>query len=305
LGWKEFKRGKGKKSDVKEFTKNFRSNIFNLHNELKDKTYEHSDYFSFFVKDPKLRHINKACVKDRVLHHAVFRVLYPIFDKLFIFDSYSCRIGKGTHRAVNRLNDFAHKVSRNNTKTCFILKLDVRRFFDSINQEILLDLIKTKIKDENALWLVEKVIRSFPKGLPLGNITSQLFANIYLNELDKFVKHKLKIKYYIRYCDDFLILSGDKPYLDDLIQEIDNFLGNSLKLSLHPDKIMIKKYNQGIDFLGYVSFPYHKILRVKTRKRIFKNIKRKNLQSYLGVLKHCNSHKLKGKIFYLLLKSKI
>ena len=305
MGWKEFKRGKGKKSDVKEFTKNFRSNIFNLHNELKDKTYEHSDYFSFFVKDPKLRHINKACVKDRVLHHAVFRVLYPIFDKLFIFDSYSCRIGKGTHRAVNRLNDFAHKVSRNNTKTCFILKLDVRRFFDSINQEILLDLIKTKIKDENALWLVEKVIRSFPKGLPLGNITSQLFANIYLNELDKFVKHKLKIKYYIRYCDDFLILSGDKPYLDDLIQEIDNFLGNSLKLSLHPDKIMIKKYNQGIDFLGYVSFPYHKILRVKTRKRIFKNIKRKNLQSYLGVLKHCNSHKLKGKIFYLLLKSKI
>jgi len=203
LAWKEFKRGKTNKIDVKEFEKNLKNNILELRAELQDKTYHHSNYFSFYVKDPKLRHIHKACVKDRVLHHAIFRILYPIFDKSFIFDSYSCRNNKGTHRAVNKLNDFARKVSRNNTKTCFILKLDVRKFFDSINQDILINLIKRKIEDKNAVWLIEKIVRSFPKGLPLGNITSQLFANVYLNELDQFVKHKLKVKYYIRYCDDF------------------------------------------------------------------------------------------------------
>lgn len=121
-----------------------------------------------------------------------FRVLYPIFDKTFIFDSYSCRIGKGTHRAVNRLNDFARKVGRNNTKTCYILKCDIRKFFNSANQDILTNLIIRKIKDNDAIWLINKIIKSFPKGLPLGNITSQLFANVYLNELDKFIKHKLK-----------------------------------------------------------------------------------------------------------------
>lgn len=296
LAWKEFRKGKGKKVDVRKFENNLNNNILNLHKELINRVYGHSDYFSFYVKDPKLRHIHKACVKDRVLHHAVFRILYPIFDRRFLFDSYSCRLGKGTHRAVNRLNDFARKVSKNNTKTCFILKLDIKKFFDSINQDILLNLIKHKINDENAIWLIEKIIKSFPRGLPLGNITSQLFANIYLNELDKFTKHNLKIKYYIRYCDDFLILSDDRLYLDDLTQKIDNFLNNNLKLSLHPGKIMIKKYNQGIDFLGYVSFPNHRILRVKTKKRMFKKIKPKNLQSYLGILKHCNGYKIKNKI---------
>ncbi len=209
MAWREFKKGKTKKIDVIEFQKNLKDNIYNLHNELKNKIYEHSAYFSFYVKDPKLRHIHKASVKDRVLHHAIFRVLYPIFDRIFIFDSYSCRNNKGTHRAINRLNDFVRKVDKNNTKTCYILKCDIRRYFDSINQDILLSLIKQKIADENAIWLIEIVIKSFSKGLPLGSITSQLLANIYLNELDKFIKHKLKVKYYIRYCDDFVILSGD------------------------------------------------------------------------------------------------
>lgn len=278
--------------------------------QLQNRTYEHSDYFSFYVKDPKLRHIHKACVKDRVLHHAIFRILYPIFDKSFIFDSYSCRIGKGTHKAVNRLNDFARKVSKNNTKTCYVLKLDVKKFFYSINQDILINLIKRKIKDENVIWLVEKIIKSFPKGLPLGNITSQLFANVYLNELDQFIKHKLKIKYYIRYCDDFVILSRDKIYLENLVHKINEFLKNNLKLSLHPDKISIGGYYKGIDFLGYVSFPYFKILRVKTKKRIVKRIKKlidigsrtnfeQTIQSYLGILKHCNSYKIKDDLFYL------
>jgi len=280
----------------------------NLHNELKNDIYNHSDYFSFYVKDPKLRHIHKACVKDRVLHHAVFRILYLIFDKTFIFDSYFCRISKGTHRAVNRLNDFAKKAGRNNSKTCFVLKLDIKKFFNSIDQNILINLIKKKINNDSTIWLLKKIIKSFPTGLPLGNITSQLFANIYLNELDKFIKHKLKIKYYIRYCDDFIILSHDKLFLQNLIPVIDIFLENNLKLSLHPNKIIIGKYHKGIDFLGYVSSPFYRTLRTKTKKRIFRNLSHKRIflqkgiiakenlyqtiQAYLGVLKHCNSYKI-------------
>jgi retron-type reverse transcriptase len=300
LAWEEFKKGKTKKKDVIEFEQDYKNHIFRLYKELKNKTYQHSAYYSFYVKDPKLRHIHKACVKDRILHHAVFRILYPIFDNSFIYDSYSCRNNKGTHRAVNRLQDFARKVSRNNTKKCFILKLDVKKFFDSIDQDILLDLIKIKVKDEKVIWLINKNIKSFPNGLPLGNITSQLFANIYLNELDQLVKQKLRIKYYIRYCDDFVILNTDRLYLENLVQVINNFLQSNLNLSLHPNKVKIKKYHQGIDFLGYICFPHHRTLRIKTKKRMFRNIEAKRaqtnfeqvLKSYLGVLKHCNSYKI-------------
>jgi retron-type reverse transcriptase len=300
LAWKEFKKGKTKKKDVQQFYKNIKENILELHRELRNKTYKHSNYFSFYVSDPKLRHIHKATVKDRVLHHAIFRVLYPVFDKSFIFDSYSCRLGKGTHKAVNRLNQFANKVSKNNSENCFVLKLDIRKFFDSVDQNILLDLIKSKIYDENAIWLIDKIIKSFERGIPLGNITSQLFANVYLNKLDKFIKYKLKIKYYIRYCDDFLILSNDKIYLENLITEIDKFLKNSLKIFLHPNKIVIRKYRQGVDFLGYVSFPHHRILRSKTRKRMLKKINSTNIQSYLGILVYCSGHKIRSKINCLL-----
>jgi len=314
--WDEFKKGKRKKLDVQRFECNLEDNIFQLHEELESKDYKHSDYTSFYVQDPKLRHIHKACVRDRVLHHAIFKILYPIFDQSFIFDSYSCRIKKGTHMAVNRLCQFARKVGENNTKNCYILKLDIKRFFDSIDHNILISLIEKKIKDENAIWLIEMIIKSFSvlpnKGLPLGNITSQLFANIYLNELDRFIKHELKEKYYIRYCDDFIILKSDKGYLEEFIASVGFFLGEKLKLSLHPDKIGIRKYHQGIDFLGYVSFPKHRILRTKTRKRMIRKIERKNkelrqgmipkeffsqtLQSYLGMLKHCNSFGIRSKI---------
>lgn len=293
LAWSEFKKGKMKKTDVQNFNLFLENNIFQLYRELKSGKYKHSKYYSFYVKDPKLRHINKACVKDRVLHHAIFKILYPIFDKSFIFDSYSCRINKGMHRAVNRLQCFCRKESGNNAKNIYILKLDIKKFFESINHDVLLSLIKRKIKDEKLIWLLEKIISSFEKGIPLGNITSQLFANIYLNELDYFVKHILKIKYYIRYCDDFILINKNKNYLQSLIPEIGYFLSQNLKLSLHPDKIVLRKYSQGIDFLGYVSFPYHRILRTKTKRRMFRNLNNNNLQSYLGILKHCNSFKIR------------
>lgn len=333
FAWEEFSDGKTRKEDVLEFKFKLEDNIFRLHRELKNKTYEHSHYSKFFVQDPKLRIIHKASVRDRVLHHAVFRIIYPFFDKGFIFDSYSCRTEKGTHRAVNRLEKFCRKLSKNNTKNIFILKCDIKKFFDSVDQNILLELVKNKIKDDNAIWLIEKIIKSFvtsPRpllhkergnsvGLPLGNVTSQVFANIYLNELDQFVKHKLKVKYYLRHCDDFLFLAERKDDLEKLILPIGGFLKKNLKLMLHPNKIIIRKYSQGIDFLGYVVLPHFRVLRTKTKRRMFKKIRfnkekletgdinedsfNQSLQSYYGMLKHCKGRKLEQKIKNIVMPS--
>ncbi|MFH1611982.1 MAG: RNA-directed DNA polymerase [bacterium] len=194
----------------------------------------------------------------------------------------------------------------------FLVKLDIRKFFDSIDQDILLNLIKKKIKDKDAVCLIKQIIKSQNQGLPLGNVTSQLFANIYLNELDQFIKHKLKIKFYLRYCDDFVVLSKNKAELLNFIKSINNFLENNLNLELHSDKIIIRKYHQGIDFLGYVVLPHYRVLRTKTKKRILRKIKKKKqdlqsglitkelfnqtLQSYFGVLRHCEGWRIKGMI---------
>lgn len=161
ISWKEFKRGKTKRKDVQKFEMFLEDNLFNLHQELKEKTYKHSDYTSLYVKDPKLRHIHKASVRDRIIHHAVYRILYPLFDKSFIYDSYSCRNNKGTHKAIERLEKFARKVSKNYTRQCFCLKCDIKKFFASIDHKILFDLIKRKINDNNTLWLLGEILNSF------------------------------------------------------------------------------------------------------------------------------------------------
>ncbi len=314
--WMEFALDKTKKPDVIAFKKNLKHHLNFIQKELQNKTYSHGSYETFYVKDPKLRKINKACVRDRVVHRALFRKLYPVFDKIFIYDSYSCRIGKGTHRAVRRLHEFFQKESNNNTKNCFVLKCDVKKFFENIDRDMLLGFISRRVKDKHALWLAEVIIKSFLSGLPLGNITSQLFANVYLNELDHFIKQTLRVTYYIRYCDDFVILSEDKKYLEGLIPKIDDFLRTRLKMSLHPNKVTISKYRQGVDFLGYVSFPYFTVVRVKTKKRMFKRVKSRlidfrsglikkesleaTLLSYLGMLKHCNAFLVKQELLELI-----
>lgn len=316
--WDLFKIGKRRKADVQEFERNLEDNIFALRKELEDKTYSHGGYTSFYITDPKVRHIHKALVRDRVIHHALFNMLYPIFDKIFISDSYSCRTNKGTHKAVDRFQIYGSEVTKNNTKNCFILKCDIQKFFASIDHSILKTLIRKKIKDENALWLVTIIIDSFhsevgfAKGAPIGNLTSQLFANIYLNEFDQFMKQDLKIPYHIRYSDDFVILSESKEFLVNLIPIIEKYLKDNLKLTLHPNKISIRPYHQGIDYLGYVLFPYHRLPRTRTRKRIFTKLEShialwksekipittidNSLQSYFGFLKHANSYKLTQKL---------
>jgi len=309
LAWVEFKKGKENKPDVQKFALNLEDNIFDLHQQLKSNTYYHSNYKSFYISDPKLRHIHKAEVVDRVLHHAIVKIIEPIFEKSFIFDSYSNRKNKGTHRAIKRFKNFAWKLSQNNTKNVWVLKCDIKKFFENVNHNILISLIERKISDSQVIKLISKIVYSFKnknqKGIPLGNLTSQLFSNIYLSELDQFIKRKLKIKYYIRYTDDFVILSRNNKNFCALISKISEFLEIKLDLQIHPQKVMIKKWRQGIDFLGYVDFPYHNILRTTTKNRILKRIKYSNyqsIQSYLGILNHCRSHGIKRKINFLINK---
>jgi retron-type reverse transcriptase len=231
--------------------------------------------------------------------------LYPFFDKTFIADSFSCRLGKGTHKAINRFRAFAYEASHNHTRTVWVLKCDIKKFFASIDQLVLLDIISQYITDSNILWLISQIISSFHstqkgKGLPLGNLTSQLFVNVYMNEVDQFVKHKLKAKYYIRYADDFVFLSYDRAQLENILVEVRNFLWDKLRLQLHSDKISIKTVASGIDFLGWIDFPHHRVLRTKTKRRMMSRIREspipETMASYLGLLKHGSTFKLQQEL---------
>ena len=298
--WQEFRRGKNKKPDVQKFEFNLERNLFLIHKNLKEKTYMNEPYIPFYVYDPKRRYIHKAQVVDRVVHQAISRILYEVYDKSFIYDSYACRLGKGTHRGVKRLEKFIRKETKNYTRNAWALKCDIYRFFDSINHQILENLLFQKVLDKDTRWLLENIIKSFAKtegkGLPLGNVTSQLFANVYLNTLDRFMKHSLKAKYYVRYCDDFVIISRDREYLESIIPKISKFLQEKLKVFLHPEKIRLCKISQGVDFLGYILLPHYRILRPSTKRRMQRrakgNVKREVKTSYLGVLSHCKGYKI-------------
>jgi retron-type reverse transcriptase len=294
LAWEEFLRGKRKRKDVQEFQIHLMDNIISLHEDLKNKTYKHGPYEAFNISDPKPRNIHKATVRDRLLHHAIYRILYPVYDQTFIAHSYSCRVNKGTHKALDTFTSFARKVSDNHTKTAWVLKCDIRKFFASIDHEILFRILK-KISDPDLVWLLNEVVGSFEtapgKGLPLGNLTSQLLVNIYMNELDQYVKHELKMARYIRYADDFVLFSTDRHQLVDIVRLIVLYLRASLKLELHPNKVSITTVASGVDFLGWVHFPYHRTLRTVTKRRIFKKLAVETanpaaIQSYLGMLGH-------------------
>ncbi len=314
----EFKKGKGKRVDIQIFERNLEDNLFELHQGLKEKTYRHGSYKAFYVRDPKVRHIHKASVQDRIVHHLVSKVLEITFEPKFFAHSYSCRKEKGTHKAIREFVKLTRKTSKNNTSALFALKCDIKKFFASIDHEVLLKLLQSSFKDKDFLWLLNEITRSFQtdntvsKGMPIGNLTSQLFANIYLNPLDQYMKHVLKVKYYIRYADDFVILSEEKNYLENLTPKIEKYLSSKLKLKLHPNKVAIINYYLGIDFLGYVVFPHFVLPRTKTKKRIFRKLSEKSdlfkndrlsyeslnqsLQSYLGYLLHADAFKMSEEI---------
>jgi retron-type reverse transcriptase len=264
--WNDFIRGKRKRPDVNTFAFRLADNIDGLSEDLTQGTYTHGAYDEYTIYDPKKRVIHKASVLDRVVHRLVYNALYPYFDKRFLDDSYSCRVGKGTHKARDRFRTFANRVSHNHTKPCHILKFDIKKCFESVNQNILKELLHQHITDNALSRLLEIVIDSFGKGLPLGNLTSQLFINIYLHELDHFVKRTLKVHHYIRYADDVVIVFDKKEELESIYLILEYFLKEKLHLTTHK-KVVTSVYS-GVDVLGEVFFASYKRLRRSTEKRI-------------------------------------
>lgn len=303
--WREFLPGKRGKRDVQEFQLHLVDNLFALHEDLIHHTYRHGGYQAFKISDPKPRDIHKATVRDRLVHHAIHRVLYPFFEKVFASDTFSCRVGKGTHAALSRFRSFLYVASKNHTKSCWVLKCDIRKFFANIDHEVLLGVLRSHITDADTRRLVEEVVNSFSsgapgKGLPLGNLTSQLFVNVYMNRFDQFVKHRLRAKYYLRYADDFIVLSDNREWLEQLIPRIKEFLEKELRLALHADKVLIKTVASGIDFLGWVQFPDHRVLRAATRRRMMRRIREnpepETIASYRGLLSHGNTNRLRKQL---------
>ena len=301
--WKKFRRGKTGKKDVMNFELHLEDNLFGLYDDLRKFSYNHSSYQHFQIFDNKKRDIYKAEVRDRIVHQIIYEYLVALFEPDFISDSYASRKKKGQYKAINSFRYFI-KLSRENRKPIFILKCDVRKYFESIDQNILLGLIKEKIVCEKTLTVIEKIIFSFNfsypgKGVPLGNITSQIFANIYLNVLDHYIKKELRCRFYVRYNDDFVILSESFEKLEQIRNKIIIFVKNKLVLEIPLEKTSIRKIGWGVDFLGFTILPRAVLLRNKTKSKIYSNISWKNIYSYFGILKHCNSYNLKRRILSL------
>jgi len=311
------RKGKTKKDYILEFEANLINNLLKLQKELKDKIYKPKPLVTFILRDPKTRVISKSDFRDRIVHHALVRIIEPIFDKTFIYDSCANRIGKGNLFALKRFELFKRKVTKNNNKIAFCLKSDIKHYFQEVNHSILISIISRKIEDKKIIGLIKKILSNtcsggetgiYLKGMPLGNLTSQFFANVYLNELDYFIKHRLKAKHYIRYVDDFVILHNSKEQLVIWKQEIDRFLREKLKLELHPQKSKIIPLPRGVDFVGFRNFYYHRLLRKRNlRKMLFKIkqfkdrelSKEKLLESFQGwnaYAKWADSYKLRRNV---------
>ncbi len=272
--YRKAKKGKSKRRDVKEFEENIIENIQDLQFELMTKTYKPRPLKTFILRDPKTRKISKSDFRDRVVHHAICNIIEPIFDKIFIYDNCAGRKNKGTSFALKRFKKFQLKTTNNLTSNGYCLKADIKHYFKEVNHGILINIIKKKIKDKKTIYLITKILKNYHnkgKGMPLGNLTSQLFASVYLNELDYFIKYRLKEKRYIRYVDDFLILNYSRFKLTFLKNRIKKFLKNNLKLELHKNKSKIILLSKGVDFVGFRNYYHFKL----PRQRSIRSMKRK------------------------------
>lgn len=305
IAWRKFRRGKTSKADIMDFELHLEDNLFDLYEDLHENTYKHSAYKHFQIFDNKKRDIYKAKVRDRVVHQIVYDYLLSIFEAQFISDSYASRINKGQYKAIHAFRYFIKLVTGKNNK-CFVLTCDVRKYFDSIDQGALLDLIREKVICDKTFEIIKDIVLSFQstsrkdKGIPLGNITSQIFANIYLNILDQYVKKELKCRFYVRYNDDFVIVSDDDKKLKEMRYKIIIFVKERLFLEIPFEKTSIRKIEWGIDFLGFTILPKSILLRNKTKNKIYSNISDKNIDSYFSILKHCDSYNLSRKIFSMI-----
>lgn len=281
LAWRNARKNKTLHEDIAEFEKDTMKNLISLHYELKNKTYKPKPLITFVLRDPKTRVISKSNFRDRIVHHALILTTGRYFEKQFIYDSCANQIGKGNLFALKRFDYFASKVTNNFTTNAFCLKADIRHYFEEVNHEVLLSMVRRRILDNDILWLIKQILNNNPInskidnssdcGMPLGNYTSQFFANVYLHDLDYFVKNILKIRYYIRYVDDFVILHHSAKQLVGWRIQINNFLKSKLKLELHSQKSRIISLSRGVDFVGFKSYYHYKLLR----KRNIKSIRRK------------------------------
>lgn len=322
--FRKARRGKRDQAEVAEFEFGLEPNLFQLREELRNRTYQPGAYRNFYIMERKLRLISAAPFRDRVVHHALCSTLDPIWERRLIHDTYACRPGKGTHRALDRCQEFARRYS-------YVLQCDVHQFFPAVDHAILRAKLARYVADPDALWLIDRILASDagvlapmyqmewfpdddlmaayrPRGLPVGNLTSQTWANIYLDSLDQFVKRDLKCPAYVRYCDDFLLFDNDKAQLHDWKSQVQGHL-NGLRLCLNWRRSTIYPTSTGISFLGLRIFPTHRRLRADnvrlTRQRLRRHRDafqsgrmteqrfRQSLQAWIAHARHADSWRLR------------
>lgn len=334
------------------FEVDYETNLLNLCADINDGSYQPGKSIAFIVNKPVKREIFAADFRDRVVHHLVVSKLNPLFEKAFIHDSYACRVGKGTHFGIQRVDRFIRQCSVNYSQDCYVLKLDIKGFFMHINKQLLFSKLHAFIEQHyqatdklRVIELCYKIVFYEPtihciikskrsawqdlpndkslfysppfSGLPIGNLTSQVFANFYMNSFDHFIKHDLGIRYYGRYVDDFIIVHEDKDYLKALIPVIKARLQDHLQLTLHPNKIYLQHYSKGVQFLGAIIKPHRIYIAKRTQGNFYEAIAKQNTQvlaqkpgkdqqaaflsrmnSYLGILKHYKTHKLRKRLLF-------
>ncbi len=336
------------------FEKHLEANLFALCNDIIERTYTPKQSICFVVDKPVKREIFAADFRDRVVHHLIYNYISPIFEQTFINDSYSCRKGKGTHYGIKRIDKFIRSCSQNYTQGCYILKLDIKGYFMAMNKKLLFGKVKETLKKHTnktdfdlllVLYLIKQTIFNDPTnnsiikgnksdweglpvtkslfyanydcGLPIGNLTSQLFGNIYMNEFDHWVKKELGIKHYGRYVDDFVLIHQSKEHLQSCIPKINSYLKDNLLLTLHPQKIYLQHYSKGVQYLGAAIKPHRIYIANRTKGNFYTAIEKQNkiardhkstkaeqaafqssMNSYLGIMKHYKTYKIrKGMIF--------
>ena len=326
LAARKAQRGKRWRDNVLQFNDRLEPELIQMQHDLQTQTYQPGAYKTFPIREPKPRLISAAPYRDRVVHHALCNVIMPIFERTFIDDSYANRLGFGTHRALQRFTQFARRHR-------YVLQCDIRKYFPSIDHEMLKSLLRRKIKCSQTLWLIDTIIDGsnqqetvldyFPgddlltpierrKGLPIGNLTSQCFANIYLNGFDHFVKEHLRAKQYLRYVDDFAVFSDDRAFLVDARLAIEDYL-STLRLRVHPIKSQLSATRIGVNFVGFRIFPdlirvrSHNLRRARCRLRRLKvayaadqigfEQLTQSVQSWAAHLKHADSWRLRQAVF--------